>query len=145
MAISNARGMLRCGFWVSPPIWIDCSKPSAAKMTPAESAARTPWAPYGAKPPPAVKLPLWNDVNSRAKMVVVGMSSFQIIAMLLVSASHFTPRVLMIVKNAMNSRPQRTPARVSVPVAVYTWKPVGNLASRWLSDASTSIGAMVTA
>ena len=86
-----------------------------------------PWAPYGAKPPPAVKLPLWNEVNSRAKIVVVGISSFQIIAMLLVSASHFTPRVLTIVKNAMNSRPQRTPARVSVPVAVYTWKPAGEL------------------
>ena len=76
-----------------------------------------PWAPYGAKPPPAVKLPPWNEVNSSAKIVVVGISSFQIIAMVFVSASHFTPRVLTSVKNAMNSRPQRTPARVSVPVS----------------------------
>ncbi len=84
-------------------------------MTPAASAARMPCAPYGAKPPPAVKLPLWNEVNSSAKMVVVGMSSFQIIAMLLVSASHFTPRMLMSVKNSHEEQAPSTPVPVRVP------------------------------
>ena len=48
----------------------------------------------GANPPPAVKLPLWKLVNSSAKIVMVGIRSFQIIAMLFVSASHFTPMTL---------------------------------------------------
>ncbi len=50
-------------------------------------------------------------MNSSAKIVMVGISSFQIIAMLLVSASHFTPRVLTIVKNSHEEQaPERSPA-----------------------------------
>ncbi len=69
-------------------------------------------------------------MNSSAKIVIVGISSFQIIVMLLVSASHFTPRTLTDVKNAMNSSPHRMPAVVSVPLTWYTVKFGPNLAWR---------------
>ncbi len=88
-------------------------------MTPADSAARMPCAPVGANPPPAVKLPLWKLVNSSAKIVIVGIRSFQIIVMLLVSASHFTPMTFTTVKKAMNSKPHKMPAVVSVPLRWY--------------------------
>ena len=45
----------------------------------------------GANPPPAVKLLLWNTVNSSPKIAVVGIMSFQIIAMSFFSASHSRP------------------------------------------------------
>ena len=61
-------------------------------------------------------------------LLIVGISSFQIMVMLLVSASHFTPMTLTVVKNAMNSRPHRMPAVVRVLLAAYTWKFGPNLA-----------------
>ncbi len=44
---------------------------------PSGSAAKIPWNPYGTKPPPAVKFPLWNVVKSSAKIVRVGIRIFQ--------------------------------------------------------------------
>ena len=51
---------------------------------PSGSAAKIPWNPKGANPPPAVKLDPWNTVNIKAKIVMTGMRIFHITAMELV-------------------------------------------------------------
>ncbi len=54
----TASGMFRPGLRLSPPSWTGCSKPRKAKTTPPDEMARkTPFQPYGMKPPSTLKFP----------------------------------------------------------------------------------------
>ena len=99
----TARGMSRCGLRASPPICTACSKPCSANTTPSGSAAKTPCAPNGAKPPPAVKLLPWKETAISTTIVSSGTAVFQITVALLDSASQFTPARLMSVKTSMST------------------------------------------
>ena len=81
---------------------------------------------------------------SSTMIVSVGTASFQIIVMLLDSASHRTPITLMVVNSAMRIPAMRIPIPLSVPSA-FTQPGCREVDSRYVSAASTSIGAIVTA
>lgn len=120
----TARGMFFCGFFASPPTWMHISNPASAKMTPSGSAAKTPWNPYGANPPPAVKLEAWNLVVISATTVSSGMKTFQITATALVSDSHFTPIALITTNTSRNPAPAKMPRPVSRPLELMKCRPV---------------------
>jgi len=100
------------------------SNPASAKMTPSGSAAKMPWNPYGANPPPAVKLEAWNLVVISATIVSTGMRTFQITATALVSDSHFTPSALITTNTSRNPAPAKMPRGVSRPLALMKCRPV---------------------
>src|SRR5262249_25118755 len=105
-----------------------------------------PLAPNGAKPPPLFEeklLPLKVTISS-TMIVSVGTASFQIIVMLFDSASHRTPMMLIHVKIAMQTPATAIPDPVSVPLE-WTKPGSSDVDSRYVSAASTSIGAIVTA
>ncbi len=77
-------------------------------------------------------------------IVIVGTASFQIIVMLLDSASQRTPITLIVVNTAMAIPATTIPDPVSVPLAC-TKPGCSEVDSRYVSAASTSIGAIVTA
>ena len=120
----TARGMFRCGFFASPPTWMAISNPPSAKMTPSGSAAKIPWNPKGANPPPAVKLEAWNDVVISATTASTGMRIFQITTTALVSDSHFTPIALITQNTSMNPAPAKMPRPVSRPLELMKCRPV---------------------
>ena len=100
------------------------SNPASAKMTPSGSAAKTPWNPNGANPPPAWKLEAWNDVAISATIVSTGMKTFQITAAALVSDSHFTPMALITTNTSRNPTPAAMPRGVSRPLELMKCRPV---------------------
>ena len=99
-----ANGMFRLGFRVSPPSWTACSKPRHAKMTPPDEIARkTPFHPYGMKPPAEVKFSPCAEVAISAMTVTTGIRSFQQTAIMFVSASQRTPRILIVQNNSSSA------------------------------------------
>lgn len=70
-----------------------------------------PWAPCGANPPPAVKLPGWKRSDSSTTTVSTGTAVFQITVAELLSDNSFTPARLISVKIAISSVAQRTRSR----------------------------------
>jgi hypothetical protein len=111
----TARGMSFWGFLASPPICTACSKPCNANTTPRGSAAKTPCAPKGAKPPPAVKLLPWNATEMSTTMVTTGTAVFQITVALFDSASQFTPATLMSVNTSIRMTAITRPLPTSAP------------------------------
>ena len=118
----TARGMFFCGFSASPPTWMACSNPATEKTIPSGSAAKIPWKPKGANPPPAVKLDPWNAVAIKAMIVMTGTRTFHITATELVSDSQRTPRVLITENTSMNPAPSRMPLASSVPLALTMFR-----------------------
>ena len=121
-----ASGMFRPGLRLSPPSWTACSKPRYAKMTPPEASARkTPFHPYGMKPPPALpKFSACTEVASSATTVSAGTKSFQQTASLFVSASQRTPRALITQKSSSRV------AATTYPWAVSTGRPPETVVSQ---------------
>jgi hypothetical protein len=113
----TARGMSFCGFLASPPIWTACSKPCNAKTTPSGSAAKTPCAPNGSNPPPAVKLLPWNATAMSTTIVRSGTAVFQITVALFDSASQFTPAMLIRVKTSIRMTAITRPLPTSAPLS----------------------------
>src|ERR1700754_2254135 len=138
----TARGRSRCGLRDSPPSCTACSKPCSANITPNGSAANTPWAPKGANPPPAVKLPEWNDTVNNTMTVSTGTAIFHSIVTRLDSASHRTPRMFTTVNSAISTTAITRPRPVSAPEVLTS---PGQRWSRYDSAASTSIGESVAA
>ena len=78
MEPTTAIGTSRLGLRTSPASWAACSKPSRAKTMPSGIAMNTPLTPYGMKPPPAVKLEGWKDLDMMKMMVMTGTRIFQV-------------------------------------------------------------------
>ena len=77
-----------------------------------ETAARTPFAPYGLNPLAAVKLLVWNLVAARTMIASSGTPIFHQVAALFVWASLRTPRKLIAVKSAISTTAATTPVAV---------------------------------
>lgn len=116
MATTTAREMSRCGLRASPASWMACSKPSRANTTPAGRAAKTPCVPWGAKPPPAVKLEAWKDSVIRTMTVSSGTAVLNTAVTELIPDISRTPRTLMTVKSIMKTVPITRPGVVRVPL-----------------------------
>ncbi len=146
MATITAREMSRWGSRASPASWMACSKPSSANTTPAGSAAKTPCAPCGAKPPPAVKFEPWKARVIRTTTVSRGTAVFTTAVTELIPDISRTPRMLMRVKTSMRKVPITRPAVVRVPFGCRTCTRSWNqpMRSMYESVASTSIGEIRT-
>ena len=119
----SARGMSRCGLRASPPIWAACSKPCRANTTPSGSAANTPWAPYGANPPPAVKFDPWKETKTSTMTVSTGIAIFHSTVIRLVSANQATPSRLIPVNRIISSVAKTNPMPVRLPPSsTRPWK-----------------------
>ncbi len=70
----------------------------------------TPFQPNGMKPPPALKLPPWKEVETSTTIVNTGTAIFHHVATLLVSESQRTPMMLMTEKIS-----------ISTPATTYPW------------------------
>src|SRR5215472_11259418 len=108
-------------------------------------ALKMPFHPKGLKPPPAVKLPGWNDAMNSATIVMAGMAIFHHTATLLVSDSHFTPMTLMNEKRSIRRAATTYPLGVTMIWLLTVWVRFGRTLCAYWSAASTSIGAVVTA
>src|SRR5438105_7954716 len=108
-------------------------------------AEKTPFQPNGMKPPPAVKLPGWNDTISSTTTVIAGMAIFHQTAALLVSDSHFTPMTLITEKMSINPAATRYPTGVTTTASLTVEVRLGTYLCAYWRAASTSMGAVVTA
>ncbi len=89
------------GFRASPASWTACSKPCKANTTPAGNAAKMPWMPWGAKPPPVEKLPKWNDEPATTMIASSGTAVFQITTTELLSDMNLAPARFSAVNRTM--------------------------------------------
>ena len=110
---------------------------------PSGMAMNTPLMPYGMKPPPAVKFPVWKTLVEIKMTVANGTRIFQYMATVLVLAIHLMPNRFSAVKTNMKPIATARPLPVSRPCEFCSQGQY--LASRYPSVASTSIGATAIA
>ncbi len=82
---------------------------------------KTPFSPYGMKPPPAVKLCGWNAVEMRTMTVRTGIAIFHHTIALFVSASQRTPITLMKLNSSIRAIATAYPCAVSTGVPPLTF------------------------
>ena len=76
-------------------------------------------APWTKKPPPWLKLELWN-LNTIITMIVsTGMSTFQVVSELLTRASHWIPIRFTMTKTNISTIATTIPTPLSVPLLLY--------------------------
>lgn len=83
--------MARPGFLAAPPRFTTAWKPLKAKTTPeVVTAVRTAVQPFGAKPPCAVKFPVWKPEAIRATTARTGIANLTRVSAALILARSWT-------------------------------------------------------
>ena len=74
-----------------------------------------PCMPYGAKPPPAVKLPGWNDRDATTMIASNGTAVFQSTTIALLSDMNLAPARLIAVNSTIRTTATTSPRALSSP------------------------------